>query len=87
MGPNILIPSVLVFGTMTTIPTPTNPNPAQAERFRDLALASSEMKTRTAENCTKIALRIRLPPATHYLIRPGDKVRVYRESTGCWNYT
>lgn len=78
MKPNGLGHSLLVFGNMPTFPTPENTNPTQAERFRALELARSEMKTRTSESRIYKALRSKLLPARHYLIRPDAKVRVYR---------
>ena len=33
---------------------------------------------------SKTALKSKLPPATRYLVKPGDYVRVYRESSKKW---
>lgn len=57
MGPNGVLPSMQVFGTMLTFPTQANTNPIQAESFRAPALARSEMESITVENRIKIALR------------------------------
>lgn len=47
------VPSLLLFGTMKTFPTPANTNQTQAGRFRAIALERSKMETITAENRIK----------------------------------
>lgn len=42
------------------------------------------METKTVANRIKIALKSKLPPATQYLIPPGDKVHVYKENIRSW---
>lgn len=84
MWPNVLVSSMLVFGTMPTFPTPPNAFPKQAERFSALPLARSEKETITAENSIKVALRSKVPPAKHYRTRHADKSRVHREHIGSW---
>lgn len=79
MVPNGLVPSLLVFGCLPSFPVPSNSNLRQQDRFVALKLGASEMETIVSENRIKTALRSKLPPSTHYLIKPGDQVRVYRE--------
>ena len=85
MGPNGLVPSLLVFGALPSFPAPATNHPNQEERFQALRLARQEMETIVAQTRIKTALRSKLPPATKYLIKPGDDVRVYRERSKRWN--
>lgn len=84
MGPNGLIPSLLVFGTLPRFPGIEASHPNQRERFQALKTARAEMEAIVAETRIQKALRSKLPPATKYLILPGDLVRVFRERSGRW---
>lgn len=77
MGTNGLVPSFLVFGTITSFPAPPLPQTTQEERLSALHMACSKVETIVAENGIITTLRSKLPPATKYLMRPSDKVRVY----------
>ena len=84
MGPNGLVPSLLVFGVLPAFPCPNTKMPNQVERFAALRTAKAEMEKIVAETRIKRALKSKLPPATKFLIKPGDEVRVYREISKKW---
>ena len=58
MGPNGLVPSLLVFGVLPSFPGPTSNNIPQKERMEALRKAKAEMEAIVAEqrikNCPKI---------------------------------
>jgi len=85
MGPNGLVPSLLVFGVLPSFPSPSRNTPDQQERFEALRNARAEMESIVAEQRIRKALKSKLPPATKYLIKPGDQVRVYRELSKRWD--
>ena len=78
------MPSLLVFGVLPSLPSPNTRSPDQVERFHALRTAKAELEQIVAEKRISTALRSKLPPATKYLIKPGDQVRVYREQTRKW---
>ena len=84
IGPNGLVPSLLVFGVLPSLPSPNSRSSEQQERFQALRAAKAEMETIIAESRIRRALHSKLPPATRYLIKPGDHVRVYRETSKRW---
>lgn len=84
MGPNGLVPSLLVFITVLDFPTPSQTKPTQAEGFEALRIAISEMETIATQNQIKISIPRKLPSAEHCSIHYRDKVRVYIESTTTW---
>lgn len=84
MGPEGLVPSLLVFGTIPTFPITESNRPEQAERLAAMAKARDEMAKISAELRIQTALRSRLPPSTRYHLSPGDQVRVYRERSSRW---
>lgn len=84
MGPEGLVPSLLVFGTLPTFPIVSSDRPEQADRLSAMKRARDEMAKITAELRIREALRSRLPPSTRYHLAPGDKVRVFRERSQRW---
>ena len=85
MGPEGLVPSYLVFGTIPTFPTMNTNLPSQRDRMEALSYARNEMAAISAKLRIQSALRAKLPPATEYLVYPGDWVYVFRERTKDWN--
>ena len=85
VGPNGLVPSELVFGVRPTFPIAPKTNPTQSERFQALQTARNEIAQITAERRVNDSLRRKIPPASSYLIRPGDSVRVYREPSRAYD--
>ena len=79
MGPEGLVPSLIVFRVVPSFPTVNATLPAQMEGIAALDAARKEMGTVTAEMRIQQELRLKLPPATKYLVEPGDQVLVYRE--------
>lgn len=80
-GPNGLTPSELVLDVRSPFPVALKTNPAQSGHPRALQAARNEMARITAENRVTDSLRQKFPPASCYLLRPGDSVWVYREAT------
>lgn len=78
MGPEGLLPSLLVFGTMPTFPIIDSDQPAQTERMVATKLARYGMSKLTAELIILEALQSLLPPSTRYELSPSDKVSVFR---------
>lgn len=79
MGPEGLVPSYLVFGVIPTFPAMKTQLPSQKDRMAAISAARIEMASISARLKIQYALRSRLPPATEYLIEPGDNVHVFRE--------
>lgn len=79
-GPDGLVPSLLVFGSVPSFSAMNMDIPIQRERMAALATAYREMASISAKLRVQEALRSKLPPSTRYLISPGDKVHVYREN-------
>lgn len=80
MGPEGLVPTLLVFGCLPKLPTINTNLPGQRERMRALQQARKEMATITAEIRIQRALSSRVPRNTDLELHPGDRVRVYRET-------
>ncbi len=79
-GPKRLVPSLLVFGTLPRFPTVNTKLPAQRERMHALQLARTEMATITSELRIRKAIMSKLPRNCDLIVRPGDQVRVCRET-------
>lgn len=62
MGPNGLVPTLLVFGVLPKCPGPNATNSCQMERFEELRLSRSEMESIVAEIRINRALRSKLTP-------------------------
>lgn len=84
MGPEVLVPSFLVFGVIPSLPVINKPLPNQGERMAALSLVRAKMATITEELKTAQALRSELSPATHFSFSAGDEVRVYKEREMHW---
>lgn len=84
MGPEGYIPSMLVFGTLPTFPGGKSNDREQELRMEVIRVTRREIETITAELRIKAALKARLPPSTEFDIRPGMRVRVYREAIKRW---
>lgn len=80
MGPEGLVPSLLVFGIMPRFPSTNSRLPGHRERMEAIRIANAEMATITAEMRIRQALRAKTPASADYVINPGDNVRVFRES-------
>lgn len=80
LGPEGLVPTLLVFGCLPRFPTVSSELPAQRERMRALSQAKKEMATITAELRIKRALMSRVPRNADLVLEPGDQIKVYRET-------
>lgn len=80
LGPEGLVPTLLVFGCLPIFPTVNTNLPGQRERRKALQQARKEMATITAEIRIKRALLSRVPRNTDLNLNLGDQVRVYRET-------
>jgi len=80
LGPEGLVPSVLVFGCMPRFPSVDSTIPAQKERMLALQEARKEMATITAELRLKKALLSKVPRNADLTVETGDMVRIYRET-------
>lgn len=85
MGPEGLVPSLLVFGQLPRFPPHSTPLLSHSERMNAMTIARKEMANITARLRIQKALKSKLPPATKYLINPGDQVYVYSEKSKHWN--
>lgn len=82
IGPNGLVHTLLVFGTLPRLPTGTSPFPDQDARHRALSTARREYETIVSHRRIREALNSRVPPAADRIIVPGDRVRVFLETNG-----
>lgn len=83
-GPDGIVPSLLVFGSLPSFPAVNMDVPMQKERMAALQTARKEMASVVARLRVQEALRSKILPSTHFLIKPGDAVHVYREGkSGC----
>lgn len=76
MRPEGLIPSLLVYGVIPSLPVINKTLTDQKERIAAVALAHSKMATVHAELRISRAIRSKLPPATHFHYESRDLVRV-----------
>lgn len=82
--PERLVPSLLVFVVILSLPVINKPLPTQTERVAAMPLARSEVGTVTAELRISMAIQFKLPHATHLDFVPGGYVRVYKEKDSRW---
>lgn len=84
MGPNRLVPSLLVYGFLPTFPWPSNNHLKQKERFEQMKIEGEEMETVVHESKINRAVQAKLLSATKYLILRGKLLGVSRERSGRW---
>lgn len=77
MGRNGLVPSLLVYEALPSFLGISKTTMNQKEQFEALKTARSEMETIVAESRITRALQSKLPPASIYLILPGDLERIF----------
>jgi hypothetical protein len=83
-GPEGLVPSLLVFGVLPRLSGITSALPHQSERMKALQMARKEYEMFVCQRRVQTGLRKQPPPAANYIIRPGDRVYVYREQLSHW---
>ncbi len=79
MGPNGLVPSLLVFGVLPRFPAVSTNLPNQEDRMKALEIARSEMEAFVAEARVRTALNSNIPATATTVFHPGQEVLVYRE--------
>ncbi len=80
-GPKGLCPTLLVFGILPQLPTPSRrDHPSQSDRFRAAALARKEYERIVHAERLRIAIRKQPPRAADTTFMTGDMVYVYREA-------
>ena len=84
VGPDGLVPSMLVFGVMPRFPPIRADLPKHEERMRAIQVARTEMTEIVARQKIQLASRAKIPPAVEYSIRPDDKVFVHDEKKRRW---
>jgi hypothetical protein len=82
MGPECLVPSLLVFGVLPRFPATQTSPPNQNDRMEALSTARSEMETITSELRLAVAMHRNVPPAASLELKVDQPVLVYREKTG-----
>ena len=84
MGPEGLVPSLLVFGVLPRFPITDSKLPEQADRMRALNIARKEMAIITAELRIQRAMKANIPSASDRIIKPGMQLFVYHEKDKRW---
>lgn len=84
MGPKVLVPSILVFGTIPTFPSREINHCGQDERMDFIRTAMEEMERIATELRINTSLKSKLPPATRYYFSPVQNGRVYRGNSRRW---
>ncbi len=80
LGPEGLVPSLLVFGCIPRFPSVESSIPAQKHRMIAMQKAKSEMETITAALRIRRALLSKVPRNADLKLSIGDKVKIFRES-------
>ena len=84
MGPEGLVPTLLVFGTVPRLSIGDRPPPNQSERMLAMDNARREMDSIVSDLRIKRALSSKTPPGAMRVFHPGELVRVYRERPNMW---
>ena len=80
MGPEGLVPSLLVFGCLPRFSATDSNISDQKKRMQALKEARKEMSSIKAELRIRKALMSRAPRSTDIILEPEDQVRVFRET-------
>lgn len=84
MHPDGLLPTLLVFLTLMTLPFSSTELPTQRERLAALKTSRKEIATVISAERISTALSYRQSTATRYSISRGDFFRTYRERSCTW---
>jgi hypothetical protein len=87
MGPEGLVPTLLVFGIVPRLSIGDRPPLNQSERMLAMDNARSEMDAIVSDLRIKRALSIKTTPGAMRVFHPGELVRVYRERPDMWTWT
>lgn len=81
---NVLIPSLLVFGTLRRFPCITNINPGKSETSNALPQARTELETILEESKTQRARQLKLPREKIPNSSSNPSGDIGREKTAQW---
>lgn len=86
MAPGGLVPTLMAFEALFSLPLMATTYPMQAERMDALRTAREEMASLVAASRIAQALSSKLPPAARYRRDPDGHVNVsvFRKRTGRW---
>lgn len=84
MNPQGLVPTLLVFGALPSLPINTTDLPAQRLRLTALLTIPEEMATIVDAQRIRQAITARLPPVSRYAVAPGSLVSVHHEGSSIW---
>lgn len=80
MGPEGQVPSMLVSGTLPTLPTPNKNIPEQDEKMKALHTSREEVPNIRAEQRIRKVIRHNIRPAAHYKLESSALVYAYSYS-------
>jgi hypothetical protein len=83
-GQEGLVPSLIVLSALPRLPGITSALPHQSDRIKTLHIARKEYKMFVCQRRVQAGLQKQPPPASNYIIRPGDHIYVYREQISHW---
>jgi hypothetical protein len=86
-GPDGLVPSLLVLGTLPRPPNSTKEFPAQSERFQAMDTARKEYERLIAAERVARGMQKQVTPAADRRYATGDRVYVYWERLRHWTGT
>lgn len=84
LGPEGLVPSMLVFGVLPHFPPASTPLLSHTDRMHAMEVVRLEMTNISSKLRLQRALCSKIPPATRYIVRPGDDVYVHNEREKRW---
>jgi hypothetical protein len=85
LGPEGLVPSLLIFGTLPQIPTVLPKMFAlQKQRMQDMCDARLEYQRIVAQMRINLAIRRNVPPAADYIFEPGCHVNTFPKKLTQW---
>lgn len=84
MGPNGLVLTLLVFGSLSYLTADSSSQPKQQQRMLAMYAALYEMALYAAEQRIMRAHKSKIPPAPRYKLTPDDLILVYREGPRKW---
>lgn len=84
MGPNGLVPSLLIFGTLQSFPMTTANTTEQKVSIEMMQTARSEVAQIRAEQRIATAIKAKVPPSAKFRLKQGDIVMAYSEAERKW---
>ncbi len=84
MGPDGLVPYLLVFGVMPKLPDLSRLPTTQGQRFAALVTARKEYETIVSKMRVQTGIYRNAPPSSDYILSSCDSVYVYQEKLKHW---